>query len=284
MLVIYEPSSELLPSHRIPINWLEEVSTCAAHAVLANSWFTRSVLADTFPGLNSQMAIQVLHPSVNMPSLEAIEQAEESWKTELPNDLVKFCSDSAKVFLSINRFERKKGLPLALQSLSLLSKLVQGKFDCKLVFAGGYDVRLAENREHLQELKELVSELGLDDKVHFVTSFSDSHKSLMLAMCCAVIYTPENEHFGIVPLESMAFGKMVIACNSGGPLESVEDGQTGLLCEATPEAFALAMERVIKGNAPTDKKVLRAHIQEKFGRRAFGMKLNSIVGNLIRES
>jgi alpha-1,3/alpha-1,6-mannosyltransferase len=43
------------------------------------------------------------------------------------------------------------------------------------------------------------------------------------------MYTPENEHFGIVPLEAMYMGCIVFACNSGGPLESVEDGKTGYL-------------------------------------------------------
>lgn len=36
----------------------------------------------------------------------------------------------------------------------------------------------------------------------------------------------QNEHFGIVPLEGMAAGRAVIACNSGGPLESIVDKHT----------------------------------------------------------
>lgn len=268
---------------RVPINWLEEVSTTAAHVVLANSFFTRSTLVGTFPDLASKMDIQVIYPAVNIPTCAQLEWAERSWKKELPPEIAEFCSGPAIVFLSINRFERKKGLPLALQSLYLLSKILQGKYNCKLVLAGGYDVRLSENREHLQELKDLVSELGLDDKVHIATSFSDNDKALLLAMCRAVIYTPENEHFGIVPLEAMAFGRMVIACNSGGPVESIADGKTGFLCEATPEAFALAMEKVITEVSP-DIREIRRHVQSNFGRKAFGTQLNSTVDRMINES
>jgi hypothetical protein len=36
---------------------------------------------------------------------------------------------------------------------------------CRLVIAGGYDSRLAENREYLLELKDLAAELGLSEKV-----------------------------------------------------------------------------------------------------------------------
>ena len=53
-----------------------------------------------------------------------------------------------------------------------------------------------------------------------------------------------QEHFGIVPLEAMAHSRPVIACNSGGPRESVQHGLTGFLCAPTPRAFAEAMQRV----------------------------------------
>jgi hypothetical protein len=42
-----------------------------------------------------------------------------------------------------------------------------------LVVAGGYDVRLAENREHLAELQGLARELGVEQQVLFVPSFTD---------------------------------------------------------------------------------------------------------------
>ncbi len=40
----------------------------------------------------------------------------------------------------------------------------------------------------------------------------------------ALLYTPTNEHFGIVPVEAMICGLPVLACDSGGPVESVVDG------------------------------------------------------------
>ncbi|CAF1914259.1 unnamed protein product, partial [Brassica napus] len=51
----------------------------------------------------------------------------------------------------------------------------------------------------------------------------------------------KDEHFGIVPLEAMVAYKPVIACNSGGPMETVKNGVTGYLCEATPEDFSSAV-------------------------------------------
>ena len=75
-------------------------------------------------------------------------------------------------------------------------------------------------------------------------SFTDTERSALLAAAAAVVYTPANEHFGIVPLEAMAAGRPVLACNSGGPTESVLHGRTGLLAEPEPAAFASAMAQL----------------------------------------
>lgn len=53
---------------------------------------------------------------------------------------------------------------------------------------------------------------------------------MLLKSATLLIYTPSNEHFGIVPLEAMLAGVPVLAANTGGPLETVVDGTTGWHC------------------------------------------------------
>ncbi|MFA5157490.1 MAG: glycosyltransferase [Candidatus Omnitrophota bacterium] len=61
--------------------------------------------------------------------------------------------------------------------------------------------------------------------------------------CRAVIF-PGDEDFGIVPVEAQAFGRPVIAYASGGALETVRDGVTGVFFkQATAEALVSAVER-----------------------------------------
>ncbi|KAJ6950056.1 hypothetical protein NC651_003893 [Populus alba x Populus x berolinensis] len=42
-----------------------------------------------------------------------------------------------------------------------------------------------------------------------------------------------DEHIGIVPSEAIAAHKPVLACNSGGLVETVKGEETGFLCDPT---------------------------------------------------
>ena len=79
--------------------------------------------------------------------------------------------------------------------------------------------------------KNIVSATKVPDDIEvlFLLSVPAQLKSLLLERAELVIYTPSNEHFGIVPLEAMLAGTPVLAANTGGPLETVLDGETGWL-------------------------------------------------------
>lgn len=78
-------------------------------------------------------------------------------------------------------------------------------------------------------------------------NISDKERRQLLIECRAVLYTPANEHFGIVPVEAMYMKKPVLACNSGGPKESILDKQTGfLLPENSPHAWGETLKYILQ--------------------------------------
>lgn len=62
--------------------------------------------------------------------------------------------------------------------------------------------------------------------VQFVGHIPDEEKAKLLSRCIAFIH-PQLEDFGLLPLESMASGRPVIAFGRGGAFESVVEGKTG---------------------------------------------------------
>uniref|UniRef100_A0A2P2L1G6 Alpha-1,3/1,6-mannosyltransferase ALG2 n=1 Tax=Rhizophora mucronata TaxID=61149 RepID=A0A2P2L1G6_RHIMU len=242
-----------------------------ADMILVDSKFTASTFANTFKHLHARgIRPAVLYPAVN------VDQFDEPQSYKLN-------------FLSINRFERKKNIDLAVSAFARLHNLKVQDLqrhdlkDATLTIAGGYDKRLRENVEYLEELKSLAEREGVSHRINFVTSCSTAERNALLSQCLCVIYTPMDEHFGIVPLEAMAAYKPVIACNSGGPVETVKDGVTGFLCDPTPREFSLTMAKLTQDPPMAGRMGVEArrHVTQSFSTKIFGQRLNQYLSNIV---
>ncbi|KAK4387142.1 Alpha-1,3/1,6-mannosyltransferase ALG2 [Sesamum angolense] len=199
-------------------------------------------------------------------------------------------NDNRLSFLSINRFERKKNIELAISAFAMLynsqEDFLQGdkKDELSLIVAGGFDKRLRENVEYLEELKNLAEREGVSHRVQFITSCPTSERNTLLSLCLCVIYTPKDEHFGIVPLEAMAAHKPVIACNSGGPVETIKNGVTGYLCDPSPQDFSTAMANFIRDPqmSRTMGREAQQHVMQSFSTKIFGQHLNAYITDTAR--
>ncbi len=80
--------------------------------------------------------------------------------------------------------------------------------------------------------------------VQFLGRLTDAEVAGEFARCKALIF-PGEEDFGMTPLECMASGRPVVAFAAGGALETVVDGETGILFHAqTPECLSAALMAV----------------------------------------
>ncbi|XP_045126309.1 alpha-1,3/1,6-mannosyltransferase ALG2-like isoform X3 [Portunus trituberculatus] len=275
--LLTQRSTVLKKLYRYILDTLEECTTRQADCVLVNSYFTASVYHNTFPSIGSIPS--VLYPSLDFDKFDRY--------SSLTLHDVGLNIDSTCMFLSLNRFERKKNLNLALESFSLLVKKVrkQHASALHLVLAGGYDHHLQENVEHYCELINTARSLGIMDKITFLKSPEDRVKVALLRAAKCLLYTPDKEHFGIVPVEAMYLGTPVIAVNSGGPRETVVSGETGILTDQAPEAFAEAMETFVTGksNRDTMGTAARNRVISNFSFVKFSEHLNYIIQGLMDE-
>lgn len=279
--------------YRLPFDWIEERTTAMADAVLVNSNFTKSVYSAVFPSIRRMRKSNVSDPIVLYPPIHC--ENYDRPPGDLPNgDLVLLYNrdgdssdddDGYRVIVSINRFERKKGIHLAVQAFARLRDLMSDgdEFErMRLVVAGGYDPRIRENVEYMEELKQLVREKGLESQSLFLPSFSEADRYLLLHKSALLLYTPENEHFGIVPVEAQYCRLNIVAVNSGGPLESVIHGHTGLLAEPTPDAFAHAMHSLLSQSREKSEEMgelARERVIRVFSLQAFSRQLSDIIIN-----
>ncbi len=91
---------------------------------------------------------------------------------------------------------------------------------------------------------------------------------------------PGEEDFGIVPLEAQAAGVPVVALGTGGALETVVDGQTGVFFhDSTPAALVAAVQQL--DLLAVDPDTCRQHAR-RFDREAFLHRMAAIVADALQ--
>ncbi len=111
-----------------------------------------------------------------------------------------------------------------------------------LVIVGGDSWGLSP--QYAGSLEPLVAELGLADSVTMTGEVPDAGP--YVEQMDVLVNASDPEPFGIVILEGMARGVAVMAVNSGGPAEFVEDGRTGMLARSgSPHDMADALEPLL---------------------------------------
>ena len=258
---------------------LEELCIRHSDLVAVNSLFTRSMALEAFPSILSSPDgrprddgyLGVLYPPIDLGNF--IKPDFEEKKRKLEGEAHR-SSQSLGSIMSLNRFERKKNVAVLIKAYAKLVKFnkTDGVIVPPLVIAGGYDPRNTENVEHLAELMQLAEELGVAPMTTFSPSISDKERANLLRSALCVVYTPDKEHFGIVPLEAMYAGSPVVAVKSGGPKETVIDGVTGMLVEAgTVDGFTEALIRLVEDPhlALRMGQSGHEHVRDNFGLEAF---------------
>lgn len=119
-------------------------------------------------------------------------------------------------------------------SRSFLAILKRQNFNPRVQLAGSVMPHIPESKIYYELLQCMCTKLEVEDIIEFVPSPSEEEKFRLYRQCDSTLYTPPNEHFGIVPIEALEQRRPVIVIDSGGPAETVLPGITGTKVRTGP--------------------------------------------------
>lgn len=229
---VHTYGEELVLASRLPllrglVAWvLREASVVTTISKYTEGWLAR---------FGYHGAVLMAHPGVNT----------DVYRPGLQNGVLsRLGVPQGPVLLTLGRLMRRKGHA---RILRILPNLLATHPRLQYVIAG---VGPEE-----ANLRKLVAELNLTERVHFLGRVPD--QDLPALLCEATVFAHPNyateqgdvEGFGIVFLEAAACGIPVVGGNSGGVPDSVRDGTTGFLV-GEDEGELLARIQQLLADAP----------------------------------
>lgn len=203
------------------LTWMTRRAYGGAKYLVANSHNTSKILQEEWNVPPSR--IRVLHPGVDAARFAPVATSESVRRTLGWN--------GRSVVLTVGRLQIRKGHDMLIRALP---KIRQSVPNVLYAVAGDGDER--------SRLEALSCELDVRDNVQFLGPLADEQ----LIQCfqqCDVFALPNREvsgdfeGFGMVLVEAQACGKPVVAGKSGGTIETMDVGRTGLIGDCDSPAF-----------------------------------------------
>jgi glycosyltransferase involved in cell wall biosynthesis len=151
-----------------------------------------------------------------------------------------------KIMLSVSRLdksEKYKGIDKVIKVMPDILKEIK---DVYYIIVGDGDDR--------ENLEKLCQKLNLKERVIFKGFVSEEKLNFYYKNCDLFILPSKKEGFGIVFLEALSFGKIVIAGNKDGSKEALLNGEVGILID--PDNIQKIKETILK--------VLKKEIDKRF--------------------
>jgi phosphatidylinositol alpha-1,6-mannosyltransferase len=165
-------------------------------------------------------------------------------RSQLPAWRVAHGLGSGPLLLTAARLVRRKGIDTVLAALPEIARRVPG---VRYAVVGS-----GPEREHLEKLGR---ELGVAERVIFLGKLPDRDVVMAYNACDVFVMPARFEHpsvegFGLVFREANACGKPVVGSRTGGIVDAIEDGRTGLLIEPdASDTLARAVLRLLEDPA-----------------------------------
>ena len=216
--------------------------------------------------------IRLIHRCVNMENFNV--------ETTSAERMIKYLEDNhipedKPIVTLIGRLTNWKGQKLLIEALHLLEN---EDFFCVMI---GDD---QGRKKYSSELRKMIANYNMTDRFLFIRNVKDIPAAMMVSD--VVLSTSiEPEAFGRIAIEGQAMGRVVVASNIGGSVETVIDGVTGRLYESTSaEALAKAIEWALHLSTAEREKIGAAgikNVKEHFTKQIMCDKTIEVYKELI---
>lgn len=190
----------------------------ASSVFVANSNWTAAQCRVLLAELGIERVVRIVPPGTDPELFRPDRSAGDRFRTRrsLP---------AGRWLVTVARLVPHKGIDTA---LGVVAALAAVHADLRYAVIGRGD--------DLGRLERMAGELGIRDRVHFLTDVSDAELPSAYAMGDIYVglsreHGIEVEGFGIALLEAAAAGLPVVAGRSGGTVDAVADGVTGYLVD-----------------------------------------------------
>ena len=223
-----------------------KVMTYGERVIAISEHIKRHILANY---RTSEDKIRMVHRCVNIEKFSP-----ESVTQERMVNMVRDYNipDDRKVLLLGGRITRWKGQHLLIEALSMVK---HQNYYC--IIAGDEQGR----EDYVKELKELITKYGLENRVAIFGKVLDM-PALMMVSNVILSTAIEPEAFGRIAIEGQAMGKIVVASNHGGSLDSIVDGKNGrLFYSNNASSLAEAIDWALSLSKDEEEKITKAAIK-----------------------
>ncbi|MCP8310811.1 MAG: glycosyltransferase family 4 protein [Candidatus Methylarchaceae archaeon HK01M] len=153
----------------------------------------------------------------------------------------RFAEPWEHIILYVGRMVFEKGTHIFVEAAR---QLLSRRWDAKFVLVGEGPLRA--------NLTNIVENLGLSSKFYFTGFLPDEEVKILYNICDIVVFPSLYEPFGIVALEAMSAGKVVVASDTGGLSDVVIQDFNGLrVAPGDPTALQATIDHLL--NHPQDR-------------------------------
>lgn len=139
------------------------------------------------------------------------------------------------------------------------------------------------DKRYSKHLHNIVIENNLESIVHFYGQVEDMY-TLRKSMDVGIV-SSENEAFGRTTIEGMLSSMCMIGRKSGGTIEQIDDGKTGLLYDGSAENLANIIEKVFIDRQMMKELAINGHHEavEKYTNNNAAKTSNYVIERVLEE-